>query len=37
MLLNADRQTDTASSQSLQHRKRFPKETLTKKEDRKLL
>jgi hypothetical protein len=35
--LNADGQTDKASNQSLQHRKEFPKETLTKKEERKLL
>ena len=34
-LLNAHGQADNASSQSLQHRKEFPKETLTKKEERK--
>ena len=37
MLLNADRQTDTASSQSLQHRKEVPKEILTKEKKRNLL
>ena len=36
-LLNADGQMDNARSQSLQHRKGFPKETLKKKEEWKLL